>query len=156
MDLEEKNVILILADISGYTEFMLSNDKTRTHSQLVISELVKAILEQIELPLQVAKLEGDAIFLYAVKDESDAAWKEYRPGLGKKLIQFFQVFSDKVAQLTIASICRCTACTNIERLKLKIIAHSGKAVFYELGGFVELSGVDVIVAHRLLKNSVLS
>jgi hypothetical protein len=39
-------------------------------------------------------------------------------------------------------------------LKLKLIAHSGSALFYRVGRFDELSGVDVIIVHRLLKNSV--
>jgi hypothetical protein len=42
----------------------------------------------------------------------------------------------------------------MNRLNLKIVVHSGRAFFYELGRFQELSGVDVIIVHRLLKNSV--
>ena len=52
------------------------------------------------------------------------------------------------------SICLCTACTNIEKSKLKIIVHSGETLAYRIGQLSRLSGVDVITAHRLLKNSV--
>jgi hypothetical protein len=34
-----------------------------------------------------------------------------------------------------------------------VIAHSGRAVFYPMANGVELAGVDVIIVHRLLKNS---
>lgn len=37
---------------------------------------------------------------------------------------------------------------------MKVIVHSGRAVFNTIGGFPQVSGTDVILAHRLLKNSV--
>jgi hypothetical protein len=37
---------------------------------------------------------------------------------------------------------------------LKVIVHSGRAVFNTVGGLSQVSGTDVILAHRLLKNSV--
>jgi 2-polyprenyl-3-methyl-5-hydroxy-6-metoxy-1,4-benzoquinol methylase len=118
---------------------------------MIISELLNAVLEQIELPLNVAKLEGDAVFLYAIRD---GAWAEIQTRLRDKLRAFFQTFSDKLAELERTNICQCEACANIDKLRLKIIAHSGKALLYQIGNFIELSGVDVIIIHRLLKNSV--
>lgn len=52
-------VLLIIADISGYTRYMTANAKTLAHGQTIITELIHAIVHQIELPLEVAKLEGD-------------------------------------------------------------------------------------------------
>lgn len=46
------------------------------------------------------------------------------------------------------------ACQNVDQLKLKIVVHSGEAVFHTVGAFDDVSGVDVILAHRLLKNSI--
>lgn len=37
---------------------------------------------------------------------------------------------------------------------MKVIVHSGRAVFNTVGGLSQVSGADVILAHRLLKNSV--
>ena len=37
---------------------------------------------------------------------------------------------------------------------LKVIAHYGVTVRSRIAGFDEVSGVDVIVIHRLLKNEV--
>jgi hypothetical protein len=42
----------------------------------------------------------------------------------------------------------------LDRLHLKVIAHHGEAVFKQIRGFEELAGPDVILAHRLLKNTV--
>jgi arsenite methyltransferase len=149
MSTGEKSVILLLADISGYTRFMTAHEKALAHSQIVIKELIESILLQVELPLTVAKLEGDAIFLYAVKD-GDA---QVGGRIAERLPTFFRVFSGKVAELAHASFCKCSACANIDKLKLKVVAHSGTAMLYQLAGFLELSGVDVILVHRLLKNS---
>ena len=47
-------VLLIIADISGYTKFMVSSDIEIKHSQHIISELIKAIIKEIEIPLEVS------------------------------------------------------------------------------------------------------
>jgi len=108
----------------------------------------------VEIPLRVAKLEGDAVFLYAIKDATAADWAVVREQIGQKLIGFFEAFKIKIAELSQSNTCPCGACEHIDALRLKTVVHSGQALFYEIGGFSELSGVDVILVHRLLKNSV--
>jgi hypothetical protein len=156
MESAEQKVILIVADISGYTQFMVSNKASLGHAQVVISELIKTIIKQVEIPLEISKLEGDAVFLYAIKGEGTAAWNEVKRQIGAKLLGFFDAFSDKIAELSGSNTCECEACTHIDKLRLKLIVHSGQALFYTIGRFQELSGVDVILVHRLLKNSVQS
>jgi len=154
MEAGERQVILIVADISWYTRFMVANQTALSHAQVIITELIQAIIKEVEIPLQVAKLEGDAVFLYAIKDTSAADWAKVREQIGQKLIGFFGVFGEKVAELSQSNTCKCDACEHVEALRLKTVVHSGQALFYEVGGFSELSGVDVILVHRLLKNSV--
>ena len=146
-------VLLIIADISGYTKFMVSSDMEIEHSQHVISELIQTIIRQVEIPLEIAKLEGDAIFLYVKKDSGTFAWKDIRKVMGEKLILFFDAFHEKLHELASHTSCACGACSNLHALKLKIVAHSGEALFYQIHQFNELSGSDVILVHRLLKNS---
>jgi hypothetical protein len=147
-------VLLIIADISGYTRYMTANAKTLAHSQTIITELVKAIVRQIELPLEVAKLEGDAVFLFCRKQDGARPWPEMRRIIGDKLFTFFRMFSEKVGELSRSTTCTCNACAHIEKLRLKVVVHSGEALFHRVLNFVELAGVDVIIVHRLLKNSV--
>jgi hypothetical protein len=147
-------VLLIIADISGYTRYMTANAKTLAHSQTIITELVKAIVEQIELPLEVAKLEGDAVFFFCRKQSGSQPWSETKQIIGKHLIAFFLMFSEKINELSRSTTCTCNACTHIEKLRLKIVVHSGEALFHRVLNFVELAGVDIIIVHRLLKNSV--
>ena len=149
-------VILIIADISGYTRYMTANAKTLAHSQIIITELVLAIIKQVELPLEVAKLEGDAVFLYCRKQNCTLSWPETRKIIGEKLISFFEMFQRKAAELSRSTTCHCSACVHIEKLRLKLIVHSGEALFHHVLQFLELAGVDVIIVHRLLKNSVKS
>ncbi len=147
-------MLLIIADISGYTRYMTANAKTLGHSQTIITELVKAIIRQIELPLEVAKLEGDAVFLFCRKQAGAKPWPEAKKIIGDNLITFFRMFGEKINELSASTTCTCNACTHIEKLRLKVVVHSGEALFHRVFNFVELAGVDVIIVHRLLKNSV--
>jgi hypothetical protein len=70
----EAEFLLLIADISGYTRFMMTNHTARVHAHGVISDLIAAVLKQVQLPLEVNKLEGDAIFLVAAKQ--DDGWIE--------------------------------------------------------------------------------
>ncbi len=149
----ERDVFLIITDISGYTSFMLAHRTALVHGQLIISELTKAIIKQVEIPLEISKLDGDAVFLYAVVDGPKSG-EDFPQQIGRKLKAFLTAFSQKLKELSRSNTCSCEACTNINQLNLKIVVHSGRAFFYELGRFQELSGVDVIIVHRLLKNSV--
>lgn len=152
--MKEREVVLIIADISGYTEFMLATQTSLLHGQTYINELIRAIIDQVHIPLKVAKLEGDAIFLYAIKGHSEEKWQKTRQQIGEKILAFFEAFSTKLKHLAESTHCSCDACVNVESLRLKIIVHTGKAGFYKIGRFLELSGVDVIILHRLLKNSI--
>src|SRR5262245_51586540 len=85
-------VLLIIADISGYTRYMTANAKTLAHSHTIITELVKAIIQAVELPLEVAKLEGDAVFLFCRKNKEAQPWLEIQRVIGQKLLTFFDSF----------------------------------------------------------------
>lgn len=140
METGQKEAILIIADISGYTRFMLANQTALAHSQAIITELIQAIINEVEIPLQVAKLEGDAVFLYAIKEQEGVTWDFVRKSIGAKLITFFKVFANKLAELSQVYTCGCGACSNIDRLRLKMVAHSGQAYLHCIGRFEELTG----------------
>lgn len=156
-DESDRQVLLLIADISGYTKFMLANRTSVKHGQIIISELMKTIIHEVEIPLEISKLEGDAIFMYAVKDPANPGqWEHTRRAVAARILKFFDIFAAKVHHLAESSICQCGSCANIRTLRIKFVVHSGEAHFYTLGKFEELSGPDVILIHRLLKNSVRS
>ncbi|MCZ7636042.1 MAG: DUF2652 domain-containing protein [Verrucomicrobia bacterium] len=124
------------------------------HSQAIISDLIETVLREVEPPLAVAKLEGDAVFFSGRKTTTDPLPREQRRALGQRLVRFLDAFRQRVHELEQATLCRCSACRHIGGLKLKLIAHSGEALFHRIDGHEELAGPDVIIVHRLLKNSV--
>ena len=63
MNQQEREAVLIIADISGYTKFLISHkDMVQTHAHVIITDLMQTIIKEVEIPIEVAKLEGDAIF----------------------------------------------------------------------------------------------
>jgi hypothetical protein len=149
---EDQEVLLLIADISGYTRFMLKNAEIISHAQAVITELMNAVIKEARLPLKIAKLEGDAVFLYAA-DRGKGQWTKDLRATRDHLEAIFRAFNRCTALLEHTRSCDCTACASTDKLKLKLVVHAGKAHFYKLGSFQELAGPDVIVLHRLLKNS---
>ncbi len=152
--LREVEAVFILADISGYTRFMIANQRALHHAQVIISELIRTLLDEVKMPLKIAEIEGDAVFLYAVKEGNPQAWEKARRTIGWTLENFSEVFYKKLDKLVMASPCGCGACHNMEHLKIKVVAHSGKAIINTIDRFLKISGVDTIIAHRLLKNTV--
>lgn len=144
----------MLADISGYTQYMLSHQKALEHSQMVVGELLNTLLEIVPAPLELIRVEGDAIFLYASISTDPETWQEERARIESAVFQFYNTFNAKLSELKAYSICRCQACRNIDRLRLKVIGHTGEVLVFSMRGQTDLSGPEVIVAHRLLKNSV--
>lgn len=147
-------VLLMLVDISGYTKFMVSHDKELRHSQMIIGALLESLIDQVDVPLRVSQIEGDALLLYAVKSGDEEVWRRRSGNLVARLISLFQVFRERLLEIGAYSVCMCEACAKVGDLKLKIIAHSGEALLTHVGEFPTLSGVDVITVHRLAKNSV--
>ncbi|HET6303892.1 MAG TPA: DUF2652 domain-containing protein [Myxococcota bacterium] len=149
----QNRLIIVLADISGYTDLMVANQTTAVHGQIIVSMLIEAILKEVDIPLQLQEIEGDAVFLYAEHPGSEAQWQEVCDHVGRKLPRFFEAFAEAIIAAEESTVCRCAVCQN-EELRLKIVVHSGEAVFHSIRGRAQVSGVDVIQAHRLLKNSI--
>jgi class 3 adenylate cyclase len=147
----ERDVVLVIADISGYTNFMVANRTELAHSQQIIGALLEAVLDEVEIPLKVSKFEGDAVFLY-MERQDDGLWPTRL--VEKKLPRFFTAFRSRLHAVASSLTCSCGACGNVTALRLKLVVHAGTALFYEIAGHAELAGVDVIIVHRLLKNSV--
>ena len=154
LDDREHKVLLIIADISGYTRFMTANAKELAHAQMIVTDLIETILTSFDFPVEVSKLEGDAVFMYCKIDSDEWAQPESKARLSKQLVAAYTSFSDRVTELDYSRLCVCGACSNMDRLRLKTVVHAGTALFHKVGNFTELASVDVIMVHRLLKNSI--
>jgi len=138
---------LLLADISGYTAFLTGTELEHAHA--IIHELTTLIRERLAPPMRFVKLEGDAVFCYAGAET-------FRDG--ERLVELIEVcyfdFSNRLLDMTRATTCRCDACAAIGSLGLKFITHYGTFVIERDAGREDLAGPDVILAHRLLKNTI--
>jgi arsenite methyltransferase len=147
-------VLLLLADISGYTQFMVEHDTALRHSQTIIGELLESLIRQIDVPLRLSAVEGDALFMYAIKSGDEDIWRRRGASLVDRVHGLFRTFAQRLVEIGAYSVCNCSACRVVGELKLKIVAHSGEALFTQIGQHPTLSGPDVITLHRLVKNSV--
>jgi uncharacterized protein YndB with AHSA1/START domain len=138
---------LLLADISGYTAFLTGTELEHAHA--IIRELTKLIRERLAPPMRFVKLEGDAVFCYA----EAGAFAE-----GERFVELIEVcyldFSNRLLDMTRATTCRCDACKAIPSLGLKFVTHFGTYMVERGDGQEDLAGPDVILVHRLLKNSI--
>jgi len=154
MEAQERQLVLILADISGYTRFMLENQLAAVHGQECITVLIETMLREVDIPLQLQEIEGDALFLYAAHPGDEAGWRDVLAQVRTKLPRFFEAIFEVAVPAVELTPCPCAICKNLGELKLKVIVHVGRAVFHSIAGRPQISGVDVILAHRLLKNSL--
>ncbi|MEM8848155.1 MAG: DUF2652 domain-containing protein, partial [Bacteroidota bacterium] len=138
--------LLFIPDISGYTKFIQTTEIE--HSQHVISELLEILINANTQKLQLAEIEGDALFFYK---ENEVPSQE---NLLAQIETMFSAFYSHLKRLEKYRICPCNACATAPNLQLKIIAHTGNLSHIEVHGRRKPFGEQVIEAHRLLKNSV--
>jgi class 3 adenylate cyclase len=149
---------LLLADISGYTRYLVSVEETHgvdfsagvPAGYEIIAALLDAVVRGIEPELEVAKLEGDAVFAIAPALSLDGRGE----GLLARLRATFDGFAAVQHEATKASDHICLACPMAGTLRLKMLLHRGFAVRVTGGSHEELHGPAVNIVHRLLKNSV--
>jgi hypothetical protein len=146
MDPAAGNVLFFIPDISGYTKFV-SETEIR-HSQHIIQGLLEALVDANSLGLTVSEFEGDAILFY--RTGAPPALDDF-VSQARRMFIAFHTLLQKVEQ---SRVCQCGACAGASGLTLKIVAHAGPASPLRIKDHVKFIGKDIIVAHRLLKNSV--
>ena len=137
---------LVIADISGYTGFLAGAELD--HAQDILADLMSTVVRGLRPAFRLAKLEGDAAFVYAITEAVDAAQ------LQDTIERCYFQFRRRLRDVQQASTCECNACTLVPNLDLKVVAHHGRVIRQKVGGWEELVGSDIIVVHRLLKNHV--
>ena len=140
------DTLLFLPDISGFTRFVESTEVG--HSQHIIAELIELLIAEDRLGLVVAEVEGDAVFFH-----STGAVPSLEQ-LVEQCRRMFLRFHEHLRQYATSRVCDCGACSTAERLTLKFVAHAGPVRLTTIHGRTKPFGVDVILAHRLLKNDL--
>ena len=138
--------VLLVADISGYTDYVVASPLE--YAEDVVSDVTTTVVDRLGAVITVNKLEGDAAFGYALDEELDATM------LLDTIEECYFAFRGRRRGIEHAVSCTCPACTKVTDLDLKFVVHHGDFVrrANQLGE--ELTGNDVIAVHRLLKNTV--
>ena len=138
---------LLLADISGYTEFVTQTEID--HGSEIMHSLIRVVSDETRAPFKVHEIEGDAIFASAPTAGFD------RGVLLVEMIEgMYGAFQTALHGIRQNSTCSCRACTRAGDLDLKFIVHHGAFTPRSIAGHQGISGADVILSHRLLKNHI--
>ena len=141
-----ESAYFVIADISGYTSFLAGVELD--HAQDILADLMDTVVKGLRPPFRLAKFEGDAAFVYAVTAKVDGSM------LQDIIESTYFKFRRRLRDIKQASVCECKACAGMDDLDFKFVVHHGEMVKQKMGGREELAGRDVILVHRLLKNTV--
>ena len=127
---------LLIADISGYTQFLTSSEMD--HANPILQSLLGVLIEQVGDPLHFWKTEGDAVLAYSTRQEFPS---------GESFLticeNLYNAFALRRQDIISNTTCPCNACANVSGLDLKVIAHHGD--FDPCGGKSKISGETIDV-----------
>ncbi len=134
-----------MPDISGFTKFV--NSTEIEHGTHIISELLELLIDTTTDDLQLAEIEGDALFMYTPEIPN---YQQLIDLISKML----EAFHKHTMSYESKRICNCGSCKTTTNLELKFLVHYGDLTFIKIKDFIKPYGSDVIEIHRLLKNNV--
>jgi hypothetical protein len=138
---------LLIADITGYTQYLSESELEHAHE--VLQTLLELLIDHTRPPMIISRLAGDAVISYGLQDDFVS---------GQTFLELIEdtyvAFRRAIERMVLNNTCRCNACANIGGLDLKFFVHHGAFTRQRLDKHDELLGADVILIHRLLKNTV--
>lgn len=140
------NATILIPDISGFTHFMSMTELE--HGSHLISDFLETIIQNVDENFEISEIEGDAVLLYR---KGNVPSKQEVLDLCMKM---FHAFHYKRKMIQKLAICPCGACQSLINLSLKFITHYGSLLEIKVDRFTKASGLDMIIAHRIMKNSV--
>lgn len=135
---------LVIADLSGYTAYLTSTELE--HANGVIAALLDVLVSRLDGPIQLWRLEGDAVLAYT----TDPSYPS-----GDTLLticeDLYNGFRERRLDIHANSTCECRACAKVPELDLKIIVHRGAFEEMQVGSMRDISGPAAILVHRMAK-----
>jgi len=148
--MKEKNedgpALICIPDITGFTRFMAETDLD--FSRKIIPPLMRALVASNTLSMSVGEIEGDAILFYRfgalpTLNELAEQCKKFYADFNAQLESLKKQFPDDFAKYISSN-----------KLSLKIVLHAAEMTSTHIEGMIKLIGEDVVVVHKLLKNSI--
>jgi uncharacterized protein YndB with AHSA1/START domain len=140
-----KSGFMVIADLTGYTAYLSGSEIE--HAPAIAGDLLETIVGRLEPPFRLAKLEGDAAFLFVEHGRADGSL------LLDAIEASYLAFRRRLRSIDQATACDCNSCRLAPQLDLKVFIHHGAFVWSRIAGREELAGSDVIIVHRLLKGT---
>ena len=145
-----ERALLLIADIGGYTEYMRTHRMSLAHAEVNTARLLEAVIDAAG-DFELIEIEGDAAFLARRADALDA--DATAAAMNRVVAGMHRAFH-RERQYVASNLCPCDACEQANNLKLKFVAHVGEVATQTIRNRHKLVGIDVILVHRLVKNSV--
>lgn len=139
-------VFFCIPDLTGFTKFITSTE--HEFANKVITNILNKVVSVNILEMQIAEIEGDAIFFYR---------SGRLPAINKVAKQcklIFDTFNHTIASYKETDSENFDKYLADNQLGIKIIIHFGNISLAKIKGRTKLMGEDVILAHKLLKNSI--
>jgi hypothetical protein len=143
--------LLVIADIGGYTAFMKAHRTSLVHAQDVVARLLEAVIDAAPR-LTLLEIEGDAAFFYtwAENPQEDSSARLAT----NQIVAMHRAFHVRQQAIATLNTCSCQGCRQAEQLRVKFVAHLGDVAIQRVKRVSKLAGLDVILVHRMLKNTV--
>jgi nitrate reductase NapAB chaperone NapD len=117
----------------------------------VVARLLEAVIDAAP-NLTLLEIEGDAAFFYAwPTDARDAASARMA---ANQIVAMHRAFHTVRQNITTLNTCPCEGCRGAGQLSVKFVAHLGEVAIQRVKRVSKLAGLDVILVHRMLKNTV--
>src|SRR3954452_4233554 len=100
-----ESACLVIADISGYTGYLAGVELD--HAQDILADLMGAIVGALRPGFRLAKLEGDAAFMFTTSERLDGSL------LLDAIERCYFGFRRRRRDVRQATSCDCNACTQI-------------------------------------------
>jgi hypothetical protein len=145
-----ERALLLIADIGGYTEYMGAHRMSLAHAQVNTGRLLEKVIDAAP-GFDLIEIEGDAAFLSRSADALDG--DATVATATQAAVEMHRAFHLE-RQHVVTNLCPCASCTQADNLKLKFVAHVGEVAIQTVKRRRKLVGIDVILVHRMLKNTV--
>src|SRR3954451_1291654 len=145
-----RRVLLLIADIGGYTEYMQFHRSVLGHAEAATTRMLDRIVDAAQ-GFDLIEIEGDAAFL--ARDVEGLEGPAAEAVLTSTAVTAHRAFHTERRFIEL-NMCPCGSCTQTSALRLKFVAHVGEVATQTIKRRRKLVGIDVIYVHRLLKNPV--
>lgn len=140
-------VFFCIPDITGFTKFITSTDDPDFANRVITTVLNNVVAVNI-LDMSIAEIEGDAVFFYktgrlpAINNVAKQCQLIY-----DTFVSTIKAFETSHPELYAKYLSK-------NQLGIKVVIHHGHINLAKIKGRTKLMGEDVILAHKLLKNSI--